>query len=301
MLDSLVEVFRYAIEITGDIWRFRVATIDGNPLTIANITIALLVFVIGISMARRVSKWLVSKVISKAHISQNGQTLLETLIFYALTIIFLLVSLDVAQIPIKVFAVLGGALAIGVGFGSQNIIKDFISGLILMIEQPVRVGDMVEIDAETRGKVMRIGAISTHILTFRNVDVLVPNSSLIENNVINWTLSSNKAKRLISVGVAYGSPTRKVEELLVQAAMSVEQVLEERRPQAYFVGFGDNTLNFEVYFWIHMNRPGDERAIASEIRHRIVEVFEKESITIAFPQRDVHLDITHPVEVKIAG
>ncbi len=298
-MDSFYNILSTIFEVIGGVWRFRIATIDGNDLTFANVTIALLVFVIGIKLSRRISKFIVSKLLARTAIGRNAKAAIQSLAFYALIIIFLLLALDIAQIPIKIFAFMGGALAIGIGFGSQNIIKDFISGIILMIEQPVRVGDMIEINETTRGQVVRIGAISTHILTFRNVDVLVPNHSLIEGNVINWTLTSNEAKRLINVGVAYGSPTKKVAELISQAVKENEAVIKKDKVETFFVNFGDNTLDFEVHFWINMNRPGDERKISSEIRHNIVDLFHKNNIEIAFPQRDVHLDSAKPLEIKL--
>jgi len=299
MFESLKEILFSIGHSIGDVWRFRVATVDQNEITVANITIALVVFVVGLKISRKISDLLVNKILSRASLSNNARFVLKSLSFYLFIIIFILLSLDIAQIPLQIFAVAGGALAIGVGFGSQNIIKDFICGLVIMIEQPVRVGDMIEIDEKTQGKVMRIGAISTHILTFRNIDILVPNSALVEGKVTNWTLTNNRAKRTIKIGVAYGSPTRRVGELLIQAVNENERVFKDPPAQDYFINFGDNSLDFEVHYWIYMNRPGDERGIASEIRHRIVELFEKEGIVIAFPQRDIHIDSIKPLEIVV--
>jgi len=299
MLESMEIALNYIVNVIAGLWRFRVATIDNNPITIANIVIALFVFIVGLKLSRKFSEVLINKLLTRSDMSHNARFVVKSLTFYVLVVIFLLLALDIAQIPLQIFAVLGGALAIGLGFGSQNIIKDFISGIIVMIEQPVRVGDMIEIEGDTSGKVMTIGAISTHILTFRNIDILIPNRTLIDGNVINWTLTNNKAKRSIRVGVAYGSPTRKTAELIKEAALENEKVLKDPAPQDYFIEFGENTMDFEVHFWIYMNRPGDKRAISSEIRHRIVELFEKEGIVIAFPQRDVHIDSSRPIEVSI--
>lgn len=298
-MEWLEQIFEVIGEWSDHVWRFRIATVENNDITVANVTIGLIVFFVGIKLARKISDFIVKIILRKTQLDPNSRESIKALVFYILVAVFLLTAMEIAQIPIKIFAVLGGALAIGVGFGSQNLIKDFINGLVLMIEEPVRVGDMIEIDAETRGQIRRIGAISTHILTFRNVDILVPNSSLIENTVINWTLTDRIAKRILSVGVAYGSPTKKVEELLVQAAEEHPTVLNDRKAKAYFVDFGDSTLNFELYYWIPMNRPGDERQVASDLRHRIVELFEEHSIEIAFPQRDVHLDASESLPVKI--
>lgn len=280
-------------------WSFKVAIIDSNPITVANIVIALIVFIFGLRLARKLSVLFEKRVFSRLELNDNARAAMQTIFFYILIAIFTFVSLDIAQIPLRVFAFLGGALAIGIGFGSQNLVKDFISGLIIMIEQPVRLGDMIELGDGTNGRIVKIGAISTHIRTFRNIDVLVPNHSLIEGQVINWTLSDRRAKRSLNVGVAYGSPTRKVEELLCQAANENERVITEKPPQAYFINFGDNTLDFELHYWIQMSRPGDERRVASELRHRLVELFDDHHVAIAFPQRDVHLDSARPLEISL--
>jgi small-conductance mechanosensitive channel len=203
----------------------------------------------------------------------------------------------VAQIPLSTFAVLGGALAIGFGFGSQNIIKNFISGLILMIEQPIRVGDIITAEGG-EGKIIRIGARSTHIRTFDSVDILVPNSTLLENNVVNWTLSDTDIRTKVRVGVAYGSSTRKVEQLLVKATEESPEVLRQRPIMVFFRDFGDNSLVFDVQFWCRMSRPSDRWRVESCVRHHITEIFEKEGVVIAFPQRDIHFDQT-PIQVEL--
>lgn len=287
--------------IVSSIWEFNIATIDNNPITVANILIAVFAFVIGIIVSRRLSRVVNDRLLSHTAMDLNSRAALQSVTFYILVLIFLLFSLDIAQIPIKIFALLGGALAIGIGFGSQYLIKDFMNGLVLMIAQPVRVGDMIELqDREMTGRVKRIGALATHIVTFRNVDILVPNSALIEGTVINWTLSSNTARRILSIGVAYGTDTKKVEEIILQAAQDEPAVFDSPEPKVYFVDFAESTLNFELFYWIKMTRPGDERSVASDLRHRITQLFYDNDITIAFPQRDVHLDTTAPIEVKVS-
>jgi len=283
----------------GAIWNFKVTTIDNNDVTIANIIIAIIIFSIGFRISKRFSKYIVAVLPSAKELNENTKSTVESITFYMLLILFIFTSLSIAQIPLKIFALLGGALAIGFGFGSQNIIKNFISGIILMVEQPIRVGDIIQVEG-SEGRIIRIGARSTHIRTYDNIDILVPNSILLENNVINWTLSDNDIRTNVFVGVAYGSNTKKVEKLLVETVTKVPKVLDNRPVVCYFHEFGDNSLNFEVQFWCHMPRPSARKLVESEVRHAINEVFEKEGITISFPQRDLHIDTIKPLEVKIS-
>jgi small-conductance mechanosensitive channel len=196
-----------------------------------------------------------------------------------------------------VFSFLGGALAIGAGFGSQNIVNNFISGLILLAERPIRVGDVIQLDAWT-GTVTQIGARSTKIQTGMNHEIIVPNSKLLETSVVNWTLSDDTVGCLVSVGAAYGSPTREVERLLSLAAAEHPNVLKEPAPQVMFKDFAADSLVFELRFWVNL-RATNKGEIESDLRFRIEELLSDRGIVIAYPQRDVHLNVLRPVEVRL--
>ncbi|MEE4293069.1 MAG: mechanosensitive ion channel domain-containing protein, partial [Xanthomonadales bacterium] len=187
--------------------------------------------------------------------------------------------------------------AIGVGFGAQNIINNLISGWILMSERPVRIGDFVEID-DHRGTVESIGNRSTRIRRIDGVHLLVPNSQMLERVVVNWTLIDRDFRTTVRVGVAYGSPVRRVEELLYQAAGAQEDVLDTPKPIVVFEDFGDNSLVFDLFFWCHAGGERELRVIRSDIRFRIEQLFAENGITIAFPQRDVHLFAKSPIEFR---
>ena len=210
--------------------------------------------------------------------------------FYVIGLTVLsITALDLLNVPLTAFAFVSGAVAIGVGFGAQNIINNFISGWILMWERPIRIGDFLEI-GETRGTVEAINTRSTRIRRVDGVHLLVPNSHLLENSVVNWTLVDRLARSVIRVGVAYGSPVERVAALIEQAAVEHEAVLPEPRPAVYFEDFGDNALIFELYYWINATAERDLRRIRSDLRFRISKMFTEEDIVIAFPQRDVHID-----------
>jgi small-conductance mechanosensitive channel len=198
-------------------------------------------------------------------------------------------TLSILHVPLTAFAFVSGALAIGVGFGAQNILNNFISGWILMWERPIRIGDFLEID-DVKGTVETISARSTRIRRVDGVHMLVPNSFLLENTVVNWTLVDRMARGQVRIGVAYGSPVRKVQELIMQAASEQDIVHDDPASVVLFEDFGDNALIFDLYFWIDTFGEKDLRVIKSEIRFRIEELMNENNIVIAFPQRDVHID-----------
>jgi len=253
---------------------------------------------VGYLWARRLSQQITDKVLTRFEIDDSIRASLSQVIFYVLLIVFTLFILHLLNIPVTVFTVLGGALAIGVGFGSQNIVNNFISGLVLMVERPIRVGDVIDVGA-LQGTVEEIGTRSTKVKSFDNTHVVVPNSSFLEQNVLNWTLSDNVVRYKVCVGVAYGSPARVVEECLLDVAESNENILRHPKPTVIFADFGDNALAFELYYYARLRTMIELKKIASEVRFSIDERFADKGVVIAFPQRDVHMDIVHPVQVQV--
>jgi len=230
--------------------------------------------------------------------SQGAISATQNIVFYLLLICCVFIALEIINLPLTVFAFMGGAIAIGIGFGSQNVLNNFISGLILLAESPVRVGDLVDIQG-LQGTIEHIGARSTRVKTGANIEIIVPNSSLLENNVTNWTLSDTRIRTSVSVGVAYGSPVDEVVSLLKRTVLEHTQVLQTPEPIILFKEFGDNALNFEAHFWIHMRRLMDRERVNSDIRIAAERAFDVAGITIAFPQRDIHLDTVRPIEVNL--
>jgi len=169
-----------------------------------------------------------------------------------------------------------------------------------MLERPVRAGDLVEVDTN-HGTIERIGGRSTQIRSTDGRYIVVPNSFFLENNVVNWTLSDDLIRTSVSVGVIYGSPTRLVEQLIKRVVDEDDQVLRNPEPIILFSEFGDNSLNFEVHFWVRARAPMQMRKVQSRMRFRIDDLFREHGLVIAFPQRDVHLDSVSPLEVRVVG
>jgi len=199
------------------------------------------------------------------------------------------IILDLLNLPLTAFAFVSGAIAIGVGFGAQNIINNFISGWILMWERPIRIGDLLEL-GQDRGRVEAINTRYTRIRRVDGVHLLIPNSALLENTVVNWTLIDRNVRSFVQVGVQYGSPVTQARELIEQSVDEHPDILKEPESVVLFTDFGDSALVFEAYFWIHAANNMDLRRVRSDIRFQIDELFRQHGIVIAFPQRDVHID-----------
>jgi small-conductance mechanosensitive channel len=289
---------RDGLQRVAAVWNFQLTTIDGRALTVGKVTIALLVLLFGIPIAKFLIRKIAERLFTRIGLGPASSAAFQALFFYAVVACLTVFALWVSEIPLTIFTLAGGAIAIGVGFGSQRIINNFVSGLILLVERPIKVGDLIEV-GDTFGEVESIGARSTKIKSFDNFHIIVPNSAFLEQNVVNWTHSDNLVRISLRVGVAYGSPTRQVEELIQQAVGELDQVIVPPEPVVLFDEFGDSALIFEALFWIQMKRPMDRRRSLSAVRFRIDELFRENGIVIAFPQRDVHLDNLNPLEIRL--
>ena len=238
--------------------------------------------------------------LARGRVGPTAATIAQKVIFYTLLVIVVLTMFRRMQVPLTMFAFLGGAVAIGVGFGAQNIINNFISGWILIAERPVRLGDLVEVEGRI-GRVEKIGARCTHIHRTDGIDMLVPNSVMLERTVVNWTLHDRNIRTTVRVGVIYGSPADQVAQLIRQAVEEHGDVLKQPQPEIIFEDFGDNALIFDVYFWCNVNSEMELRLVRSALRFRIDQMFREAGLVIAFPQRDVHLDTTQPLQIEMVG
>ena len=281
-----------------EVWRTEVIPGGDDPITVGKLILALFLILLGYSISRFVSKVMARRLFPRLGLDAGATATFQTLSFYVLLILVFLYALRLVNIPLTVFTVLGGAVAIGVGFGSQNIVNNFISGLILMAERPIKVGDVIEVEG-VYGTVERIGPRSTRVRKGDNTHIIVPNSSFLEKNVLNWTLSDDVMRVEVLVGVAYGSPAERVRDVLLEAMSQIERVIKKPSPEVLFLDFGDNALVFQALFWIKLRRPLDQRRVASTLRYTIDRLFRENDIVIAFPQRDVHLDTVRPLEVRL--
>ena len=207
--------FEQIVEQITALLTFSVINVSDQPVTLGDILFIPLLIIIGLLL----SKWLIKLIsnrLRKKKTDPNVIHLIERILFVIAIAVIIISILDFMNVPIAAFAFLSGAIAIGFGFGAQNIINNFISGWILMWERPIRIGDFLEVE-DTKGLVEEINTRSTRIKRIDGVHLLIPNSKLLENTVVNWTLVDQFVRCSVSVGVAYGSPAKKVAELIMQA------------------------------------------------------------------------------------
>jgi potassium efflux system protein len=216
---------------------------------------------------------------------------ISTVTYYFLLLLVAAAALSAAGVEMNKFTVLTGALGVGLGFGLQNIVNNFVAGLILLFERPIHVGDTLDVGGLV-GMVRRIGARSSTILTFQGAEVIVPNNNLISNQVINWTLSSQWRRVDVPVGVAYGTDPERVIKLLVGVAESHPQVLLARPPVAFFLGFGESALKFELRFWAAQQDTWFQ--LQSDVTVAVAKALREAGIEIPFPQRDLHIRSIDP-------
>jgi small-conductance mechanosensitive channel len=258
---------------------------------------ALLIFLGGLWAVGRMLGVVERRLVSRGFNAPRVRTMKRWGMLLA-SLVLLLVTLNAARIPLTVFAFLGGALAIGVGFGTQTIIRNFISGMIVLAERRVRIGDTIEVDGIT-GTVTSVDVRSTTVRGFEGVETIVPNSVLLENKVTNWTFTDQKVRRAVRVGVAYGSSLRDVAEMLEETVKRHGNVLADPPPQVYLDEFADSAVVFLVHFWVDLAQVANSMRVMSDLRFMIGKRLDEAGIDIAFPQRDVHLDAARPLKVEI--
>ena len=286
------------IETTKEILGYVLATApNGQSITVGQLAAVLLLLVLGYFASRFIG-FLIGRRLATTKLRPDVVHIFKRIVFFAILVLVVITALGLLGIPLTAFAFATGAIAIGVGFGAQNIINNFISGWILMAERPIRIDDYIELDS-VQGVVERIGNRSTRIRRTDGVHLLVPNSLLLENTVVNWTLVDQEIRTTVRVGVAYGSPVRKVADLIMEAVTSQAEVKNTPAPSVIFEDFGDNALVFDAYFWCDVSGDRVLRQFRSEIRFRIADLFEKNGIVVAFPQRDVHLDSKDPLRIHL--
>ncbi len=254
-----------------------------------NVLIGLLLFTALLILARWIKDNLNRRYLIKSRMESGARDALVTIIGYVGFVIAALFGLSVAGVSFGNLALLAGALSLGIGFGLQNIVNNFVSGIILLFERPIRTGDWI-VTGSTEGFVKKISVRSTEVQTFNRADVIVPNSELISAPVTNWTLRDRHGRISIPVGVAYGSDTELVKRLLEESALEVPEVVPDQPElpiRVFFLSFGDSALLFQLRCYVH--DVWDMLNATSQLHFTIDRKFREHGITIAFPQREIRL------------
>lgn len=304
-------LFSDARSFLQKLWTFELfiaedtITVDGQKITgtrsvtLGKIVMAVFILVAGIWITGLISRIIEPIIIRRFKIEANQAGLIRRWLRAVMVVCLVLFSLVSVKIPLTIFAFAGGALAIGLGFGMQNVLKNFVSGLILLFERPFRVGDVLDVGGQ-KGTVNSIGLRASVLQLWDGTETLIPNSFLLENNVTNWTYSNCKVRFAVTVGVAYGSDARQVIQLLEEVAGRHGVVEKEPKPQVLFTEFGDSTLTFELRFWVDVAK-ANAAQVSSDLRLMLAGSFAEHGIVIDFPQRDIHLHATRPIQVQVVS
>ncbi len=260
-------------------------------ITLGSVLGFFLILLIGYFAASAIRFGLREEILKRFQLSRGLPELISSTLYYMILLLVFLSAINVGGVELNKFTVLTGAIGVGFGFGLQNIINNFVSGLILQFERPIHIDDILEIDGAT-GRVTRIGIRSSTIRTFQGAEVIIPNANFISAKVTNWTLSESQRRRELPVGVAYGSDPRVVLKILREAAAKHELVLTKPEPMVYFKGFGDSSLDFELHFWVMQEN--NWLQVTSEVALTAMQLLDDAGIEIPFPQRDLHVRSIDP-------
>lgn len=265
---------------------FTGITIGNFTLSLSDIFSAIVTFFVILLATRFLQRALDTRLFAGTNADDGFRNSFRTLLGYAGLIIAILAAIGVVGMDLSNLAIIAGALSVGIGFGLQSIVNNFVSGLILLFERPVKVGDWV-VTSSGEGYIKKISVRSTEIETFDRASVIVPNSELISNSVKNWTHKDRGGRVIVPVGVSYNSDMKKVREILYKIADDHKQILKTPAPFVYFKEFGESSLDVELRFFIH-NMP-DIPHIRNDVRFAILDAFREHAIEIPFPQRDLHI------------
>ncbi len=291
------------------VWNFELfavedsIVVDGQQVTTSRgVTVgksvgAFLLFLIGYWVVGRIARQAERRLVGHGLNAARVRTVRRWAVAL-LSFALVLLTLNLARIPLSVFAFLGGALAIGVGFGTQTIIKNFISGMILLLERRIQIGDTIDIDGVS-GVVTTVDLRSSTVRSGDGQETLVPNSVLLERSVTNWTLSDRKVRRSVKVGVAYGTPMRAAAEAIEDCAKRHGNVLGNPAPQVLFEDFGDSAQILTLYFWVELSDKVGGAQVASDLRFIIEKRLAEAGIVVASPKRDLRFDGTQPIKVEV--
>ena len=271
--------------------------IGNTTVSLAGIGAGLLVITLTILLSKLVQRIVYKRLSKKETLQKSVIYSINRIINYFVIALGALIASESMGLKLSSLAIVFGFLSVGIGFGLQNLTSNFISGVILLIERPIGVGDLVTVNDRT-AEVLSINMRSTTVRTFDYLTIIVPNSKFTEGEVINWTVNDPKIRIHCPVGVAYGSDEKKVRDILIKVAKENSMVLPQPGPEVRFLEFGDSSLNFDLLVWTGL--PENQKILRSEINFGIAEAFRENNITIPYPQRDVHLQLTPAIEKLVA-
>ncbi len=290
-LNNTLEEVKNALQKVWSILNYPLFTIEQKDISLINFFIFLLLLYLGSLLAKYYKKS-ITTLKHKYNISNSTVTLLSNIGYYLILIISFLIALKSMGLDLSSFTLIAGALSVGIGFGLQNIVSNFVSGIILMFEKSIKIGDYIQIDEQTRGTVVDIKMRSLTIRTNDNIDLIVPNQNFIQNIVTNWTLNDKSRRFRIPFGVAYGTKVEDVERVVLDSLKHSKlphYKIGSKKPQVIFTSLGDSSINFELFIWVKDELTLRPRYTTSEVLKIIYKSLNEANITIPFPQQDIYI------------
>ncbi len=299
-----------AVGLMKQVWNFELfavedsTVVEGKTVTTSyGVTVGksigvLLLYAFAYWLFAMLTRLLGRLMVRRFKVNPQVASVMRRWLMIAVSVVLIILILNLARIPLTAFAFMGGALAIGIGFGTQTIIKNVISGIIILFERKIRVGDIIAIGGTT-GHVTAVNLRASTVRSFDGVEALVPNSTFLENQVVNWTYSNSRIRREIKIGIAYGSPVRQAADVIVGCALEHGQVLKEPPPEVYLEDFADNAILMVLIFWVELSPTLSGRRVNSDLRFMMEKRLAAAGIAIPFPQRDIRVSVAEALPVRM--
>jgi len=276
-----------------DFFTAPIFTFNEQPISLLSLLKALILVTLGIIAGRFYKRWIARAGKRWPDMSQMSIRLASNIGYYLIIIVTFIIALGSIGIDMSSISLIAGALSIGIGFGLQTVVSNFIAGIILMFERTIRIGDTIELSDTLRGRVTDMRIRSTTIKTFDNIDIVVPNSSFIQNNVVNWTLEDLSRRLHIPFGVAYGTKVEDVKQVileeLAQSRLTYIKDDETKQPEVWMVAMNSSSVDFELLVWVEWLNALRPNALRSDFMILIYNALYKHGIQIPFPQLDLYV------------
>lgn len=285
MNDFFKQILKYFNDIK-DFLSIQLTYIGNSSITIWTFLYFIVLTWLLFFVTAKLRNWMVFKVLSQSKIELGVRLAVGTIIRYGVLVLGLIVVIQTVGINLNAIFILAGALGVGIGFGLQNVTNNLVSGIIILFERPIKVGDRIQV-GDVFGDVVSISLRSSMVVTNDNIAVIVPNSEFISSRVINWSFSDRNVRFNIPVGVSYKEDPENIKRILMEVAEKEEGVLDSPKPDVIFDDFGESSLNFSLRIWTnsYITAPGN---LKSNLYFEIFKKFKENNIEIPFPQRDLH-------------
>lgn len=270
----------------NEIINFQLIKTEHITITVYNVAIFIIVLLATVSVLRIIRSFF-KRYIEKREEQRRSYWSIYLILRYVVWVIVIVLLLETSGVKISILLASITALLVGVGFGIQQLFSDIASGIVLIFERNLQINDIVELEDETVGKVIHIGLRTSKLKTMDDVILVVPNSKFVNDIIINWSQMDYNTRFSVAVGVAYGSDTKLVTDLLLDCALKNKNISLQPKPFVRFNNFGDSSLDFQLYFWV--KEPFLVENTKSELRYAIDDAFRKHNVHIPFPQRDVYI------------